>query len=297
MIIDFHTHNFPDALAPRALAAMVESLRHEFTPFGDGTLACQLAAARADGIDRCVMCPIATKPAQADVILRSALEIRDGGRGEEAARVIIPLASVHPADPDYRLRLKAIADAGVPGIKLHPFYQGFRLDDPSLFPFFSAVRDLGLVVIAHCGYDHSVPDEPMTCGPAEIAALLAAVPGLGPRFVAAHLGGHLGNPPGATDALLETGCLIDTACLEILQDDPEAIRIMETWPTERVVFGTDYPWNRQGRLVAWVKAHRPAADHEAIFHLNAERLLGLSINPPCTCCAKTQNACGAQTQR
>jgi len=277
MIIDFHTHNFPDALAPRAIAAMVENLRHEFTPFGDGTLACQLAAARADGIDRCVMCPIATKPSQADVILRSALEIRDGGRGEEAARVIIPLASVHPVDPDYRLHLKAIADAGVPGIKLHPFYQGFRLDDPSVFPFFSAVRDFGLVVIAHCGYDHGFPNEPMTCGPAEIAALLAAVPGLGPRFVAAHLGGHLGNPPGATDKLLETGCLIDTACLEILQDDPDAIRIMETWPTERVVFGTDYPWNRQGRLVEWVRAHRPAADHEAIFHLNAERLLGLSI--------------------
>lgn len=275
MVIDFHTHNFPDALAPLAIAAMVENLRHEFTPFGDGTLACQLAAARADGIDRCVMCPIATKPSQADVILRSALEIRDGGRGEEAARVIIPLASVHPVDPDYRLHLKAIADAGVRGIKLHPFYQGFRLDAPSFFPFFSAVRDLGLVVIVHCGYDHGFPDEPMTCGPAEIATLLAAVPGLGSRFVAAHLGGYLGNPPGATDALLETGCLIDTACLEILQEDPDAIRIMETWPTERVVFGTDYPWNRQGRLVEWVKAHRPAADHEAIFHLNAERLLGL----------------------
>ena len=53
------------------------------------------------------------------------------------------------------------------------------------------MRDLGLVVIAHCGYDHGFPDEPMSCGPAEIAALLAAVPGLGPRFVAAHLGGRV----------------------------------------------------------------------------------------------------------
>ena len=120
MIIDFHTHNFPDALAPRAIASMVENLRHEFVPFGDGTLACQLAAAKADGIDRCVMCPIATKPSQADVILRTALDIRDGAQGEEAARVIIPLASVHPADLEFKLKLKAIADAGIPGIKLHP---------------------------------------------------------------------------------------------------------------------------------------------------------------------------------
>ena len=275
MVIDFHTHNFPDALAPRAIAAMVENLRHAFVPFGDGTLACQLADAKANGIDRCVMCPIATKPAQADVILRTALEIRDGARGEEAARVIIPLASVHPADPDYRRHLEAIVKAGIRGIKLHPYYQGFRLDDPSVIPFFTAVRDLGLVVIVHCGFDHGFPDEPVSCGPAAIAALLASVPGLGPRFVAAHLGGHLGSPPGATDQLLETGCLIDTACLEMLQDAPEPIRIMETWPTERIVFGTDYPWNRQGRLVEWVRAHRPAADWEAIFHENAERLLAL----------------------
>ena len=61
----------------------------------------------------------------------------------------------------------------------------------------------------------------------------------------------------------------------MLQDAPEPIRIMETWPTERIVFGTDYPWNRQGRLVEWVRAHRPAADWEAIFHENAERLLAL----------------------
>ena len=274
MIIDFHTHNFPDALAPRAIAAMVENLRHQFVPFGDGTLACQLAAAKVDGIDRCVMCPIATKPSQADVILRTALDIRDGALGEEAARVIIPLASVHPADPEFKLKLKAIADAGIPGIKLHPYYQGFRLGDPSVFPFFAAVRDLGLVVIVHCGFDHGFPDEPMSCGPTEIAALLKSVPGLGPLFVAAHLGGHLGSPSGATDMLLESGCLIDTACLEMLQDAPEPIRIMETWPTERVLFGTDYPWNRQRRLVEWVKAHRLAADYEAIFHENAERILG-----------------------
>ncbi len=279
MIVDFHTHNFPDSIAPRAIATMVEMLRHQFVPFGDGTLACQLADARANGIDRCVMCPIATKPSQADVILRSALEIRDGARGEEAARVIIPLASVHPADPDFKAHLKAIADAGIPGIKLHPYYQGFRLDDPAVVPFFAAVRDLGLMVIAHCGYDHGFLNIPMCCGPVEISALLAAVPGLGPRFVAAHLGGREGNPPRATDMLLDTGCLIDTACLEILQDDPDSIRVIETWPADRIVFGTDYPWNRQRRLVEWVQAHRPdPAEQELIFHRNAERILGLRIS-------------------
>ena len=72
---------------------MVEMLRHQFVPFGDGTLSCQLADARENGIDRCVMCPIATKPSQADVILRTALEIRDGARGEAKSGYIVFAAS------------------------------------------------------------------------------------------------------------------------------------------------------------------------------------------------------------
>ena len=285
MIIDFHTHNFPDALAARAIAAMVENLRHEFTPFGDGTLACQLAAARADGIDRCVMCPVATKPAQADVILRTACAIRDGDLGEEAARVIIPLASVCPSDADYRVRLKAIADAGIPGIKLHPYYQGFRLDDPRVFPYFAALRDAGLFVVVHCGLDLGFADEPLSCGPVQIAALLRAVPDL--TFIAAHLGGsgrctslYPHSPaPHATDLLLEfPNCYFDTAVVCCCDDDPESQRVMAEWPAERLLFATDYFWRDVTHIASWVRRFRPnPADLEKIFSGNARRLLGEAV--------------------
>ena len=34
--IDFHTHIFPDALAPRAIAALVEGGKHLYLPNADG---------------------------------------------------------------------------------------------------------------------------------------------------------------------------------------------------------------------------------------------------------------------
>jgi len=276
MVIDFHTHNFPDHLARRAIDGMLAHLNGVLAPVGDGTLARQLADMARAGVDRAVMCPIATRPEQADVILRRACAIRDGAEGTEAAARIIPFASVHPSDPGLLRHLKAIVRAGIRGIKLHPYYQRFALQDPAMVPFFAAVRAAGLVVVCHCGQDPGFPAQRIDCGPAEIAALLRAVPGLAPRFVAAHLGGFVGAAAGAVDELLDLGCWLDTAVLAADLEKPEPRRLLATWPAERLLFATDYYWTDERQLIDWVTSLRgDSADREAIFHANAERLLAL----------------------
>ena len=225
-----------------------------------------------------MVCPVATKPSHFQVILDRAKAVRDGEFGEEAATRLIQLGSVHPADRDYAAHLKEVAAAGFKGIKLHPYYQGFRLDDPRVFPYFAALRDAGLFVVVHCGLDLGYVGQSIDCGPKEIAALFTRVPGLDRRFVAAHLGGFSGAPPHAVDRLLDSACFIDTAVLEVDQPKDEPRRIMAEWPADRIVFGTDYYWTSQRQLVEWVMALRPdPADREKIFHLNAERLLGLAV--------------------
>ena len=272
-IIDFHTHNFPDALAPRALEVMVSKLKGSVMPVGDGTMSTQLADMDRAGVDRSVICSIATKPTQFQVILDRAKAVRDGEFGAEAAERLIQLCSVHPADRDFVKHLNEIADAGFAGIKMHPYYQNFRLDDPRVVPFFSAARDAGLFVIAHCGLDLGFTGMPMMCGPAQIASLLRQVPGL--VFVAAHLGGCAGNPPRATDELIEfSSCYIDTAVLNVCDRDEECRRVMAQWPAERIVFGTDYFWRDETLLQDWVRRLRPSPeDQSMIFSGNAKRLL------------------------
>lgn len=283
MVIDFHTHNFPAKLAARAVAVMCEKLRANkldgldaLRPVGDATVATQLRDMDRCGVDLCVNCPVCTAPGNFDAIFRRALALRAGEEGRAVAERNIQLGSVHPLDADFAAHIELLRANGIPGIKLHPNYQGISLADPALVPFFTALRDAGLFVISHTGFDPGYVGAPSVAGPNEIAALLRAVPGL--RFVAAHLGGECGHAARATDVLLpfET-CWIDTAVMYFHDDDPEARRVVREWPAERMVFGTDYFWRDQGHLINWVKSLRPDPDdQERIFHLNAERLLGLT---------------------
>lgn len=282
MVIDFHTHNFPDKLAARAVAVMCEKLvpgikacgYGPLRPVGDATVTTQLRDMDRCGVDICVNCPVCTYPENFDAIFHRALKLRAGEEGRAVAERNLQLGSIHPRDPNFEEHIAMLRENGIPGIKLHPNYQSVDLSDPSLIPFFTALRDAGLFVISHTGFDPGYVEAPSVAGPQEIATLLSAVPGL--KFVAAHLGGECGNSDHATDLLLPfENCWIDTAVMYFHDNHLEAQRIVREWPADRMVFGTDYFWRDQAQLKDWVKALRPSpAEQEKIFHENAERLLG-----------------------
>ncbi len=273
MVVDFHAHNFPDALAPYAMAKMSRACRNTLKPIGDGTLANHLDQMAHDGVDKAVLLQIATKPVHFDVIYRRSCAIRDGELGERAQRMLVPFPSVHPLDPSLNLHLEMIASAGFKGVKLHPYYQNFALDDPSVWPMFEKIADLGLVVSCHCGYDVGFPGQPGGCGPKETAALLRHVKGL--TFIAAHLGGCAGYAPHATDELLDLGSYIDTSALMRTWCQDEETRLLRSWPTDRILFATDFPWTVYSEAIRWVKEVRDSRDWLAVFGDNARRLLGI----------------------
>lgn len=273
MIIDIHSHDFPDGIAIRAMRGMCAKTVGRLWPIGDGTLANHLDHMDNAGVDVAVSCPIATKPGMFDGIFRRALQIRDGELGERAKRKIIPFASVHPLDPEVIEHLEAIAKAGIRGVKFHSFYQEFSLADPRFWPMFRKIAELGLVVECHCGEDVSWSDTFGLCGPGEVATLLENVGGL--KFVALHLGGCDGYPAHATDRLMELGCYIDTSVLHRHWFRDESMRILRSWPTDRILFGTDFPWEHYPEAIAWVRSVRESSDLQMLFSGNAARLLGL----------------------
>ena len=138
---------------------------------------------------------------------------------------------------------------------------------------FEKIADLGLVVECHCGYDIGYPDRSDACGPKEIAVLLRHVKNL--TFIAAHLGGCAGFAPHATDPLLDLGCYIDTSALARNWYRDEEMRLLRSWPTDRILFATDFPWTMYSEAIRWVREVRDPRDWEAVFSGNARRLLGI----------------------
>lgn len=274
MIIDFHSHLFmPEAVAERAIAGMSHAVEGMLTVDSDGTLPSMLDHMQHDGVDMAVMLPIATKPTQHDIIIKNALAIRDGECGERAQRMILPFASVHPFDPDLAPHIDEIARLGFRGVKIHPYYQNFSLADPAVWPMFRMIAAHDLVVVSHCGFDVGYPERFDACGPAETITLLKNIPGL--KFVAAHLGGCAGFAPHATDELVDLGCWTDTSALARNWYRDEEMRLLRSWPTERLLFGTDFPWAVYSEAIRWVSTFRKHEDLGAIFSGNARSLLGI----------------------
>ena len=53
------------------------------------------------------------------------------------------------------------------------------------------------------------------------------------------------------------------------------MRVLRSWPTDRILFGTDFPWVQYSEAIRWVKSVRDPRDWNALFGDNARRLLNL----------------------
>ena len=178
MIIDFHIHTFPDALAERAVKKLSETAK--IPSYTDGTVTDTLRKMKQWKVDKGVFLNIATKPSQQRTINDRCLSMNDP--------LIIPFGSVHIDSEDRLEELERVKKLGMKGIKLHPDYQGFFFDDPRAYPVYERCADLGLIVVIHAGSDPVSPGG-IHADPQAIVRVLDRFPRL--ILVAAHFGGTM----------------------------------------------------------------------------------------------------------
>lgn len=281
MIIDLHTHTFPDKIA----AATVEKLAQaaHIHPFTDGSLAGLAASTRRAGIDYSVVLPVATNTRQ--VVKVNDISIRLNQSGGP----ILSFGCMHPDFPDWKTELSRIAGEGIRGIKIHPAYQQVRMDDPRYLRIMDRCGELGLAVLAHAGLDVGLPEDD-NCSP---SASLSAIRQVGPvKLILAHMGGWR-NWDEVEELLVDTPVYLDTSFslgsmrnykdnyyspeqLRMLGEE-QFVRMVRAFGARRIFFGTDSPWGGQEEDLALFRA-LPLTDEEkaAILGGNAAKLLGLA---------------------
>ena len=259
-VIDFHTHAFPDALAARAVPKLEGAA--DVKAKLDGRISSLLKSMDEAGIERSVICSIATRPEQFEPILKWSQEI--------ASERIAPLASVHPADPLAAQQVRAVARAGLRGIKLHPYYQRFDLDEERALPIYEAAQECGLIVLCHTGFDIAYPRD-RKCDPVRIARVAGLFPKL--ALVASHLGAWE-DWDEVRKHLLGKPVYMETSFSIPYMGRPAAKALIEGHLPEYVLFGTDSPWADQKAGIAEIRSLRLTAELERrILCENARRLL------------------------
>lgn len=264
MLIDFHTHAFPDRIAARA----VSTLSHEgggLEPQTNGTLASLKEQMAIDGVDISVVHSIATNPKQMRKVNDFAMEM-------DKDPAIVAFGSVHPDAPDALEELERIKAAGLKGVKLHPEYQGFYANDPKMKPIYRTLSRLGLLVLFHAGHDYGFAP-PYHGMPQHI---LEALAWLDTPVIAAHWGGV-----GCGTEVLQTLCGREGLWFDLsfgYSHMPKQIAqaIVDKHGPEKLLFASDMPWHRpswEKRLIHSLDIS--SEDKEKIFFRNARNLLSL----------------------
>lgn len=241
--IDFHTHAFPDELAERAMKVLLEEGQKKsgVTAHLDGRLSSLLAGMDKNNIEKSVVCSIATRPRQFDPIISWSGRIK--------SERIIPFPSLHPDDPDFADRILRIRDEGFKGIKFHPYYQGFTIDEERLFPIYEKICEKNLIVVMHTGFDLAF-DRKRICDPEKIVRVMDTFPEL--KMVTTHLGAWE-DWDEVEKWLVGKKIFMEISFALDLLDREKARRIILNHPKEYVLFGTDSPWTGQDKTLALLK--------------------------------------------
>lgn len=264
MLIDFHTHCFPDPVAAKAIPKLAGI--GGLTPFTDGTKDGLLRELDRCGVSHAVCLNIATNTHQQPKVNDFALTL------ERTEPRLTAFGSVHPDSAEKYETVRALHEAGLRGLKLHPDYQEAELTDPRYDEIFTACRDFGMLVLIHAGWDFYSPGH-IHAPPAATAEILRRYPGL--QLIAAHLGGNR-QLPEVIRHLVGKEVYLDTSLCCVGVSRGEVKDILVNHDPDRLLFGSDLPWCHPELTREFLLSlSLPDALYEKIFYKNAQRLLDL----------------------
>ena len=257
MIIDFHTHIYPDRIADKAVYSI--SQFYNVKSRGDGTPETLLKIGRKAGIDKFVIHSAAQKPEQAGSINEYIASQC------KANPKFIGFGTLHIDTQNPEGEIRHIIGLGLKGIKLHPDFQRFNIDDSRMIDIFS-ILDNRLPVLIHAGdyrYNYSHPSR--------IARIIDNFPKL--TVIAAHFGGW-----SLYDLALEyfehRFCYLDVSSSIMYLGNRRSEELIHAYGAERMLFGSDYPmWDPGVELERFLSLNISSREKDLILSENALKIL------------------------
>ncbi len=261
-IIDFHVHAFPDTVAQRAIPKLVAS--SGYPAYTDGTFADTIVKMEQSGVSSFVLLNIASTPKQQRSVNDFLID-HNGGP-------VFSFGSLHPDAPDAMEELKRLADAGIKGVKFHPEYQEFDMDDPKAYPLYEAIAKKGMILLFHGGFDPAYPNSRRSY-PENAAKVVRDF--VGAKIIVAHLGNAV-DPEETLTKLAGLDVYLDLAMTGKLMGKTGVERIIAAHGADKILYGSDSPWSGRDSIDFVYELDLSEQERAAIFYKNAEILLEIS---------------------
>ena len=265
-IIDSHCHIFPDKIAEKATKSTDRF--YGITDAGIktsdyvGNVRTLLAQCRVMNIDKCIVNSVATTAHQ----VRSINEFIANEVTLHPDK-FIGLGAMHPDSEDFEGDSDHIIELGLHGVKLHPDIQNYKIDDPKALKIFDVCEKKGLPILIHTGdsrFDNSNPNR--------VAPVLEQFPDL--VVIGAHMGGWSIWKEASEKLSKFKNFYVDTCSSFYALKKEDAKKIIETYGTDKVIFGTDFPmWPAKDELEYLFSLGFSEPQLEDILHNNILKVL------------------------
>ena len=257
---DAHAHIYPGKIAEKATAS-VGDFYH--IPMHNVGLPHVLAQRGGEaGIDRFLVCSVATKVEQVRSINQFIQE-----KCEKYPQ-FIGLGAWHQDITDISGEIDDIQARGLRGIKLHPDFQEFMIDDPKMLDVYKEAHRRGLPVLFHTGDSRTEFSSPH-----RLMNVIDKLPDF--TCIAAHLGGY-SEWEEARRELSGTNVYIDTSSSLFKISPEEAKENIAHFGVDHTMFGTDFPmWDPKEELERFFALGFSQEENQAMLYDNFARLFQL----------------------
>ncbi len=246
MIIDIHTHTFPDKIADKTIAGMEKEIlkgqgfavKHERVATVLGLIDSTVSA----GIDLSVVCPVATNIAQPEKINKMSAKYNEKSQDTK----IFFFGAIHPDCENFKEIIDDIVAMDLKAIKLHPDYQKTYFDDEKYIRLMDYAANKGLGIIVHAGEDVGLPEK-VHCTPDMVLNVWRHIQP--EKLILAHMGGWR-MWDEVEEKLIGLPFFMDTAValnkkFPVKLSNEQFLRMVRKHGSDKIIFGTDTPWYDQ----------------------------------------------------
>lgn len=260
-ICDAHGHIFPDKIAVKAVSAIGKFYDIEMES-DNGVSAAIISSGREIDVTHYLVCSTATTTHQVESINQF---IADECKKHPE---FIGFGTLHPDYDDIEGQVQFCIDNNLKGIKLHPDFQQFNIDDKKAFDIYE-VTEGRLPILFHTGddrYDYSSPERLKNVAESFPEQIMFA----------AHFGGYQRWEDSVRCLAGRENIFYDTSSSLPFMSTGYARKLISAFGDEKLFFGCDFPmWNHAEELERFMNLSLTDKQNSMILSQNFKKFFNI----------------------